>query len=75
MRWNIQQIVPMTEFFDTSMVGGLRSYLGKGHHFLPVDVKFIFKKVVVPKLEQGHVETNVGRVQAAIVRELHKDIV
>lgn len=62
----IYQVAPMIEFFNATMIGGFGTNLGKVHDLLTVDIKFHSKEIVVPQLEQGHVQTDMGGVQAAI---------
>ncbi len=54
------------------MISAFGTNLGKRHDFLTVDVKFIFKEISVPKLEQGHIKTDMRRVESAIYRKLQK---
>ena len=63
----IKDVVPMAQFLYTSMVRGFGAYLGKGHDLLTVDVEFLLKEIVVPHLEQGHIQTDMGRVQTAVL--------
>ncbi len=53
MGWCVQNILPMTQFLDATMVGRLGTNFGIRHDFLPVDIEFGLKKAIVPKLEQG----------------------
>ena len=55
VRWDIDDIVPMVEFLDASMVGGFGPDLRILHDLVPVDKEFRFKVVGVPELEQGHI--------------------
>ena len=73
MGWGINDIVPMVEFLDASVVGGFGSDLGILHNFIPVDKEFRFKVVGVPELEQGHIKTDMGRVESTVLRELLKN--
>lgn len=51
----IDDIFPMVEFLDASMIGGFGTNLGTLHNFIPIDKEFRFKVVIVPELEQGHI--------------------
>lgn len=68
--WGIDDIVPMVEFLDTAMVSGFGTDLGKAHDLFPVDIEPIPKEIVVPQLEQGHIQTDMGRVQSAVLGKL-----
>jgi len=48
----------MTEFFHTTMIGAFRTNFGEGHNVITIDIKFLFKKIDIPKLEEGHVQAN-----------------
>lgn len=72
MGWGIDDITPMVEFLDTSMVCGFRANLGILHDFIPVDKEFRFKEVGVPELEQCHIEADMGGVKPAVLGELPK---
>jgi len=73
MGWGIDDIIPMVEFLDASMVGGFGSDLGTLHNFIPVNKEFRFKVVSVPELEQGYIKTDMGWVQSTILGELLKN--
>lgn len=73
MGWGIDDIAPMVEFLDASMIGGFGPDLGILHNFTPVDKEFRFKEVVVPELEQRHIKTDMGWVQPAVLGELSKN--
>lgn len=70
--WGIDDIIPMVEFLDASMIGGFGPNLGILHDFITVDKEFRFKVVGVPELEQGHIEADMGWVQPTVLRELFK---
>lgn len=59
----------MAEFLDAAMVGGFGSDLGAEHHFPSVYVELFPEKLVVPQLEQAHIQTDMGRVQPTILKE------
>lgn len=63
----------MAQLFDASMIGGRGTYLGDLHHLCPIDVKFRSKIAAVPKMEQGHVQTDMTGVQAIVLGNLAKD--
>jgi len=48
MGWDVQNIFPMAQFFDATMIGRLRAYFGVLHDFFPIDMEFGFKKTMVP---------------------------
>jgi hypothetical protein len=68
----IDDIAPMVKFLNAAMIGGFGPYLGILHDFIPVDKEFRFKVVSVPELEQGHIKTDMGWVQSAVLGELFK---
>lgn len=69
MGGDVQDISPMAELLDAAMVGGFGSDLGAEHHFPAVNVELFPEKLVVPQLEQAHVQTDMGRVQSTILKE------
>jgi hypothetical protein len=69
----IDDIVPMVEFLDASMVGGFGPNLGILHNFITVDKEFRLKVVGVPELEQGYIKTDMGWVQSIVLGELLKN--
>jgi hypothetical protein len=72
VRWGIDDIIPMVEFLDASMVGGFGPDFGILHNFIPIDKEFRFKVVGVPELEQGHIKTDMSRVESTVLGELPK---
>lgn len=72
MGWGIDDIIPMIQFFDASMVGGFGPDLRILHNFIPIDKEFRFKVVSVPELEQRHIKTDMCWVQSAVLGELDK---
>jgi hypothetical protein len=66
----IDDIAPMVEFLDASMVGGFGPDLGILHNFITVDKEFRFKVIGVPELEQGYIKSDMGWVQSTILGEL-----
>ena len=62
----------MVQFFDTTVVGGLWTDFWKLNHFFPVDMEINGEVVIVPQLEQGHVQTDVRGIQTAVFRELQE---
>jgi len=62
----------MVQLFDTAMVGGRGTDLGELHHLCPIDIKFRPKIAGVPKMEQGHVQTDMTGVQTAVLGKLSK---
>ena len=73
MGWGIDDITPMIEFLDASMVGGFGPNLGILHDFIPVNKEFRFKIVGIPELEQRHIKTDMGWVKSAVFGELPKN--
>ena len=72
MRGLIMDIPPMVQLFDTAMVGRSGTNLGELHHLRPIDIKFLPEITGIPKMEQGHVETDMARVQTAVFGEFSK---
>jgi len=70
--WCVNDIAPIVEFLDASMIGRFGSDLGTLHNFIPVDKEFRFKVVGVPELEQSHIEADMGWVKPTILGELPK---
>lgn len=56
--WGVNDITPMVEFLDASMIGRFGSDLGILHDLVPVDKELRFKVVGVPELKQGHIEAD-----------------
>ncbi|MEM6734559.1 MAG: hypothetical protein AAF620_00695 [Bacteroidota bacterium] len=63
----------MAQFLDTTVVGGFRTDFGEFHHFFAVDMEGLGEMILVPQLEKPHVQTDMGRVQTAILRKLLED--
>lgn len=63
----------MAQLFDAPMVGCCGPNLGNAHYFLPIDKKFGPKITTVPKMEKGHVQTDMTGVQSAVLGKFAKD--
>lgn len=68
----IMDIAPMVQLFDTAVIGGRGTYLGEFHHLSPIDIKFRPKIAGIPKMKQGHVQTDMAGVQTAVLGKLSK---
>ena len=62
----------MVKLFDTTMVGRFWANFWKLHGFFPVDKEIHGKVIVVPQLEQCHIQTDVRGVEPTIFRELQE---
>lgn len=69
----IEDITPVLQFLNTAVICGLGTDLGQVHCLLPVDMKGFPEQLIVPQLEKGHVQADVGRVQTAVLGKLAKD--
>ena len=59
---HINQIAPMAQFSDASMVSGFRTNFSQVHHFLAINKKFTAIVIDIPKLKEGKVQTDVRRI-------------
>ena len=63
-------IASLVQLFNTPVVGIFGPDFTQGHQILPIDAKRILKAVVIPILEDGHVETDMGGSKAAIAFDM-----
>lgn len=69
----VMDIAPMLQLSDTTMVGRSGPDLGELHHFGPIDIKRFPKIAGIPKMEKGHVHTDMAGVQTVVLGKLPKD--
>jgi len=72
MGWGVDDIAPMAEFPNTTVICRFGTDFGIGHGLFPTDIKFRNEIIVVPQLEQSDIQTDMGRVQATVLGKLGK---
>ena len=54
----IGDVAPIVQIVQASVVGSPGSYFGMGHGLFPIHLKTLGKPVLVPTLEQCHIEAH-----------------
>lgn len=66
--------VPQTmQVLQAFMIGCFGTDFAYSHHLIAIDTDWIFEAVAVPKLEQGHVKADMGRVERLVEGDLFKE--
>ena len=55
MGWDILDVLPAIELFETTMIGGFGANFGEFHNLITNDNEVFWKSVNIPIIEQCHV--------------------